>query len=94
LVLDLVPVPAQVPTSPMTTQERILNVVRTVAQKPVPDDPEESLFESGVLDSFALPDMVTALEKEFGIKVPDSDLNPRKFDSVARIQSYIDVHVP
>jgi acyl carrier protein len=77
----------------MTTQERILNVVKQVAQKPVPADPEESLFESGVLDSFALPDMVGALEKEFGITVPDSDLNPRKFDSLARIADYIGVRV-
>lgn len=76
----------------MTNQERILAVVRTVAQKPVPPDPEESLFEAGVLDSFALPDMVSALEKEFSITVPDADLTPRKFDSLARIADYIDVH--
>jgi acyl carrier protein len=76
----------------MTTQERILGVIQKVAQKPIPADPEESLFESGVLDSFALPDMVSALEKEFGIAVPDADLNPRKFDSVARIANYLEVH--
>jgi acyl carrier protein len=75
----------------MTTQERIVRVVQTVAQKPLPTDPEESLFESGVLDSFALPDMISGLEKEFGIAVPDADLNPRKFDSVARIADYISV---
>lgn len=75
----------------MTTQERILAVIQKVAQKPIPANPEESLFESGVLDSFALPDMVGALEKEFGITVPDADLNPRKFDSVARIETYLQV---
>jgi acyl carrier protein len=74
----------------MTTHERILAIVQKVAQKPVPADPEESLFESGVMDSFGLPDMVSDLEKEFGIKVPDADLNPRKFDSVARIERYIE----
>jgi len=76
----------------MTLQERILAVLKSVSEKPVPSDPDESLFDSGVLDSFALPDMVGALEKEFGIKVPDSDLNPRKFDSVARIADYIEIH--
>ena len=74
----------------MTTQERVQAVVRKIAQKPLPADPEESLFESGVLDSFALPDVVTELEKEFAMKVPDSDLNPRKFDSLARITNYIE----
>lgn len=73
----------------MSTQERILSVVKKVAQKPIPADPEESLFESGVVDSFGLPDMVSALETEFGVKVPDADLNPRKFDSLARIERYM-----
>ena len=73
----------------MTTQERALAVIQKFAQKPIPADPEESLFESGVLDSFGLPDMVSALEKEFGITVPDADLNPRKFDSLARIENYL-----
>lgn len=76
----------------MTTQERVAAVVKKVAQKPLPADPDESLFESGVLDSFALPDMVSGLEQEFGISVPDADLNPRKFDSLARIAEYIAVH--
>ncbi|MGD1094564.1 MAG: acyl carrier protein [Bryobacteraceae bacterium] len=73
----------------MTTRERVLTVVQKVAQKPIPADPDESLFDSGVLDSFGLPDMVSALEKEFGLQVPDADLNPRKFDSLARIENYV-----
>ncbi len=59
------------------------------AQQPLPDDPDESLFESGLLDSFALPDLVSAIEEEFSIKVPDADLNPRKFDSIARMEAYL-----
>ena len=73
----------------MTTRERVVAIVQQIAQKPIPADPEESLFESGVVDSFGLPDMVGALEKEFGVQVPDADLNPRKFDSVARIEQYM-----
>jgi acyl carrier protein len=76
----------------MTIQERIQGVVEKIAQKPAPSDPDESLFESGVLDSFALPDMVTAIEQEFGIEVPDADLNPRKFDSISRIVGYVETH--
>jgi len=76
----------------MITEERIRSVIEKVAQKPLPTDPEESLFESGVLDSFALPDMIGELEKEFQLKVPDADLTPRKFDSVARIADYLSVH--
>lgn len=77
----------------MSYHDRILAIVRQIAKKDVNPDPEESLFESGVLDSFALPDMVTALEKEFHIEVPDADLNPRKFESLARIEAYISSRV-
>jgi len=74
----------------MDNKERILGIVRKVSNKTALPDPDESLFDSGFLDSFALPDMVSELEREFGIKIPDSDLNPRIFVSISRIQSYIE----
>jgi len=74
----------------MDNRERILNIVRKVSGKTEDPAPEESLFDSGFLDSFALPEMVADLEQEFSIKIPDSDLNPRKFESIARIQSYVE----
>jgi acyl carrier protein len=52
-------------------------------------DPGESLFDSGYLDSFALTDMVTEIEREFGISIPDSELTPRRFDSVEKIDAQI-----
>jgi acyl carrier protein len=73
----------------MDTQTKIISLVQKVAGKPVDPSPEESLFESGMLDSFSLTDLVAAIESEFSIRIPDSDLTPRKFDSVNRIQAYI-----
>jgi acyl carrier protein len=73
----------------MDTQTRIVEIVRQVSGKPIDPAPDESLFESGVLDSFTLADLVSALEQEFSLTIPDSDLSPRKFDSVARIQAYL-----
>jgi acyl carrier protein len=73
----------------MDTQTKIVEIVKQVAGKPIDPTPEESLFESGALDSFTLVDLVAALEAEFSLKIPDSDLSPRKFDSVARIQAYL-----
>jgi acyl carrier protein len=70
--------------------DKILEIVRRVAAKPVDPAPDESLFESGMLDSFTLTDLVSALEAEFSIRVPDKDLTPRKFDSIARIQAYLE----
>ncbi|HEX4229201.1 MAG TPA: acyl carrier protein [Bryobacteraceae bacterium] len=74
----------------MSNQEKIVAIIRQVSGKSSVPDGDESLFESGYLDSFALPDMVSAIEAEFGIAIPDSDLTPRKFDSIARIESYIE----
>ena len=70
-------------------RQRLRKLIQEIAGKPAPEDDQESLFESGLLDSFALPDLVSALEQEFSIKVPDRDLNPRKFDSIARIDTYL-----
>ena len=72
-----------------TRIQKLRALIEEVADKPAPADEDESLFESGLLDSFALPDLVSAIEKAFGLKVPDADLNPRKFDSIARIDAYL-----
>lgn len=74
----------------MDNRERIVAILKAVAKKSEVPDADESLFDSGFLDSFALPDMVGELEREFGIKIPDSDLHPRKFESIARIESYVE----
>jgi acyl carrier protein len=74
----------------MSKQEKIAEIVKRVSKKPAAPDPEESLFDSGYLDSFALTDMVAELEREFGIAIPDSDLSPRRFESIARIEHYLD----
>lgn len=70
-------------------QERLTAIVRSVSRSPAQPDADESLFDGGYLDSFALLDLVSAVEKEFGLKIPDSDLNPRRFDSINRIADYL-----
>ncbi len=76
-----------------TRRQRLRTLIQEIAGKPAPEDEQESLFESGLLDSFALPDLVSAIEKEFAIKVPDSDLHPRKFDSIERMDAYLADHM-
>jgi acyl carrier protein len=74
----------------MDRRSKLIEILSQVAQKDVNPSDDESLFDSGTLDSFALPDLVSALEAEFGISIPDSDMNPRKFETVARIGEYLD----
>jgi acyl carrier protein len=74
----------------MEKRTKIVSIIQKLADKPIAPSPDESLFESGLLDSFSLADMVAALEKEFAVKIPDSDLKPRKFDSIERIEQYLE----
>ena len=74
----------------MSTLDDIRNLVGTLAQAPVPEDAEASLFEAGVIDSFGVMDLVARLETTFGIQVPDSDMLPRRFETLAKITAYVD----
>lgn len=73
----------------MEQQARILKVLRQVTGKEISPGGDESLFVSGLLDSFALTDFVAGLEEEFGVSVPDSDLSARKFDTINKVRAYL-----
>ena len=68
---------------------KVREIVKQFAAEMREPDQTESLFDSGLLDSFVLPQVVTALEEAFHIRVPDADLNPRHFESLARIEAYV-----
>jgi len=74
-------------------QDRIREIVAEIASKPVTVATDENLFECGLLDSFGLTDLVTRLEQEYDIRIPDGDLNPRKFESLDRIAAYVEERV-
>ncbi len=73
----------------MDKKPGILKVLQAVAGKPITPEDDESLFGSGLLDSFALPDFVSGLEEEFHVKIPDSDLSARKFDTIEKTSNYL-----
>lgn len=77
----------------MDRRARISRILRRVAKNEDLPAPDVSLFESGYLDSFGLPDLVSALEKEFSLTIPDADLNPRKFESIERIEAYLESRI-
>jgi len=76
----------------MDNRTQIIEIIRRVAGKEPPAAADESLFDSGVLDSFGLQDLVTELEHIFDVKIPDGDLTPRKFESIERIERYLEEH--
>jgi acyl carrier protein len=74
----------------MNTREIVRKTVVALAKEPVTGDDSASLFDSGAIDSFGLLDLIQTLEQEFGVKVPDSDLNPRRFDNIDKITAYFE----
>ena len=73
----------------MADRPLILQSIQAVADNTSTPADDESLFDSGLLDSFTLTDLASDLETKFDIKIPDSDLQPRKFDTIERIDAYI-----
>jgi acyl carrier protein len=73
----------------MEPQARILKVLKEVTGKDIDPGVDDSLFVSGLLDSFALTDFVSGLEAEFGVTIPDSDLSARKFDTIGKVETYL-----
>lgn len=51
--------------------------------------PDEPLFET-VLDSTSILALVTFIEEEFHIEVPDSDVVPQHFSTLTRLSAYIE----
>ena len=53
------------------------------------DGDEQSLFDSGVLDSLRLMELVARLEARYGIKVEADDLIPDNFETILGMASYL-----
>ena len=66
-----------------------LNQAARQARTTVPDR-DSSLFVSGLLDSFSLVDFVALIESECDVRVDDADLRPENFDTIAKIESFIE----
>lgn len=50
---------------------------------------DASLLEEGVLDSMNVLELVSFIEKRFGVNVSDMDITPDNFDSVSKMAAYV-----
>lgn len=48
-----------------------------------------SIFGRGMLDSAHMVDVITFLEKDFGIAIPSTDITPENFDTITRMAGYV-----
>ena len=51
--------------------------------------PADDLFKSGILDSFTLVDLITLLQEQCGITIPDGDVKAENFNTVDAIEDYV-----
>jgi acyl carrier protein len=50
---------------------------------------EHPLLDSGIVDSLGVLDLVTFLEKTFGIRVGDHEMNAENFASIASVARFV-----
>lgn len=50
---------------------------------------EESLVESGVIDSLGILELVDFVETRFDLRIPEHELVPENLDSIANITRYL-----
>ncbi|MGA8612004.1 MAG: phosphopantetheine-binding protein [Xanthobacteraceae bacterium] len=71
--------------------ERVAMLVRTMLAKRSIERPagyDDDLSESG-LSSLDLVNLMLAVESEFGLTIPERDMRPTNFRSIARIDALI-----
>lgn len=51
--------------------------------------PDEPLISSGLIDSFHLVDLSLFVEKQFGARIDDTELNADTFDTLAQLAALI-----
>lgn len=78
----------------MALAQSVLDLIAQNAESEGVGSPglNDDLFSSGVLNSFALVDLVTELEREYSIKIPDGDVSPANFQTIAAIERYVTLH--
>jgi len=54
-----------------------------------PVTPQTGLLEKGLLDSIGLVGLIQFIESEFGLQIPDADLNPDLFETPASVAAYV-----
>lgn len=50
---------------------------------------QSSLFESGVIDSYGIVELITAIEVQFKIRIEDEEVTLQNFNSLSRLGQII-----
>ena len=53
-------------------------------------DPDESLTNSGLVDSLGMLRLITFLEQRFGIEIGDGEVGEENFGTLGRLAAFVD----
>jgi len=68
--------------------EALINARAVELGIPKPES-DTDLFQNGILDSFAVASLISAIEEELKITIPDSDVDESNLISLRSIVNYI-----
>jgi acyl carrier protein len=76
---------------PDTILEKIATYIATefLKQPNLLVKPDEPLLSSGLVDSFHLVDLSLFIEKNFGVRIDDAELNASSFDNLNQLVALI-----
>lgn len=69
-------------------QNFLIDTIEEIAFSTVEKD--ESLWQSGVLDSITIVELAVEIEKKFNIKIPFDEIIEANFETVGLIMAYIE----
>lgn len=72
----------------MATADQVQGYIQRTFGRAVGAD--DSLLDSGLIDSTGIFELVVFLEETFGIKVDDTEIVPEHFETVAQIAAFVD----
>jgi acyl carrier protein len=78
---------------PVSVEAKIRDFILTeipAARKIQVLEPDDSLFELGLLDSMVVIKTVAFCEDEFGVEIPDQELIPDNFESVRALARLVE----
>jgi acyl carrier protein len=76
--------------------ENIINQLEKYIRSNFPENinastfnPDVDLLEQGIIDSLGVMSLLTFIEEEFGLIVPDEDIIPENFQSIRDLAQFI-----
>jgi acyl carrier protein len=77
----------------METATKIYNYLETrysFSRKNIHFNNQTLLLEEKVIDSLGMLELISFVEENFGIEVPDEDISPDNFGTIDRLARYVD----